>query len=76
MRLEGDAGPLAGLKGRMAGLAPPTKRRAQASGRPERLHTWLLVDHIEQKKEDDADGNEGCPPGEKEHDDHRDDRSK
>lgn len=39
-----------------------------------RLHTWLLVDHVEQEEEDDADGNKSGPPGEKEHDDHGDDR--
>lgn len=73
---EPEAGSLAELKGRMAGSAP-----SGGVGEPEPLgnlrpHTWLLVDHVEQEEEDDADGDEGCPPGEKEHDDHGDDRPK
>lgn len=39
-------------------------------------HTWLLVDHVQQKEEDNSNGDESRPPGKKEHDDHGDHCSK
>lgn len=38
-----------------AGSAPPTR---------------LFVEDVSQEEDDDAEGDEGCPPGQQEHDDH------
>lgn len=69
---DSETDPLAELTGRLAWQPQGEKGTPDPQGLPE-TRTWLLVDHVEQEEEDHADGDEGRPPGEKEHDDHRDD---
>lgn len=49
-----------------------TPRGGHTGLSPEPPRTRLLVEDVAQEEDDDAEGDEGCPPGQQEHDDHRD----
>lgn len=51
-------------------MGPDTSGGIARAGLPPR--TRLFVEDVSQEEDDNAEGNEGCPPGQQEHDHHRD----
>lgn len=49
-------------------MEPDTSWGIAGAGLPP--HTRLFVEDVSQEEDDDAEGNEGCPPGQQEHDHH------